>query len=65
MPAKVDQSATALARQCELPSQRCQLVGGVERAGAREARQELRGGHDYFVGMTVPQRLQVRASRLP
>ena len=65
MAAQIGQRSAALARQLELAAQRGELVVGVERAGAREPGQELRRGHGYFGGITVPQRLQVRASTLP
>ena len=63
--AQVIERAASLAGQLELASQGSQLVGGIERARAGCARQELRRGHDYLGGMTVPQRLQVRALTLP
>ena len=63
--AQVIQRAASLARQLELAPQGSQLVGGIERARAGCARQELRRGHDYLGGITVPQRLQVRALTLP
>jgi hypothetical protein len=65
MAAQIGQSATLLARHLELAAQRSELVGVVEGARAGEPRQELRLGHDYFGGITVPQRLHVRASTLP
>ncbi len=65
MTAEIDQRLATLARQLELAAQRGELVIGVERAGAREPRQELRRSHGYFDGITVPQRLQVRAATLP
>jgi hypothetical protein len=54
-----------LARQLELTPQRSELVRGVECTRAGEARLQLERRHGYFVGITVPQRLQVRAFTLP
>ena len=42
-----------------------QIVGAVKRARTGEPRPEFRSGHGYFGGITVPQRLHVRASKLP
>ena len=63
--AQVVERAAALARQLELAPQRRELVVAVERAGTGEPGREFRCGHDYFGGITVPQRLQVRALASP
>ena len=65
MAAQVGQRSAALARQLELAAQRGKLVRSVERAGAGETRPKLGSGHGYFGGITVPQRLHVRAATLP
>ncbi len=53
-------------RPLELAAQRAELVGGVERAGAREPGCELQCEATVTsAASTVPQRLHVRASTLP
>jgi hypothetical protein len=65
VPTKVGQRAARIAGQLELAPERSKLVRVVESTGPGKARPELRSCHVYFDGMTVPQRLQVRASTLP
>ncbi len=65
MAGQIAQRAPAVFRQCESGAERGELVGPVERAGARGAAVEFARGHrDYLGGMTVPQRLHVRAAAL-